>query len=94
MRDVSMSRSLDGREFYSQRCVVYTLKKLYFLFFQIEWDMIVVTVFLPILNQMEFHLVENRQENCHHDHIPFSLKGNGNLFNTEHKTVNCLHASQ
>ena len=32
--------------------------------------MIVVTVFLSILNQMEFHLVENRKENCHHDHIP------------------------
>ena len=25
--------------------------------FQIEWNMIVVTVFLPILNQTEFHLV-------------------------------------
>ena len=20
---------------------------------------------------------ENRKENCHHDHIPFNLKGNG-----------------
>ena len=38
--------------------------------FQIEWDMIVVTVFLSILNQMDFHLVQNRKENCHHDHIP------------------------
>ena len=28
------------------------------IFFQIEWDMIVVTVFLSILNQMEFHLVQ------------------------------------
>ena len=28
---------------------------------------------------MEFHLVQNRQENCHHDHIPFNLKGNGKL---------------
>ena len=26
--------------------------------FHIEWDMIVVTVFLSILNQMEFHLVQ------------------------------------
>ena len=32
--------------------------KLYFLFLQMEWDMIVVTVFLSILNQMEFHLVQ------------------------------------
>ena len=28
---------------------------------------------------MEFHLVQNRKENCHHDHIPFNLKGNGIL---------------
>ena len=27
-------------------------------------------------NQMEFHLVQNRKENCH---IPFNLKGNGNI---------------
>ena len=26
--------------------------------FQMEWDMIVVTVFLSILNQMELHLVQ------------------------------------
>ena len=44
--------------------------------FHIEWDMIVVTVFLSILNQMIFHLVQNRQENCHHDHIPLNLKIN------------------
>ena len=47
--------------------------------FHIEWDLIVVTVFLPILNQMEFHLVQNRKENCHHDHIPFNVKRNGNI---------------
>ena len=39
--------------------------------------MIVVTVFLSILNQVEFYLVLNRKENCPHDHIPFNLKGNG-----------------
>jgi len=49
----------------------------YSIFFQIEWDMIVVTVFLSILNQMEFNLVQNRKENWHHDQIPFNLKGNG-----------------
>ena len=38
--------------------------------------MIVVTVLLSILNKMEIHLVQNRKENCHHDHIPFNLKGN------------------
>ena len=41
---------------------------------RIEWDMIVV-----ILNQMEFHLVHNRKENCRHDHISFNVKGNGNI---------------
>ena len=39
--------------------------------------MIVVTVFLSISSQIEFHFVQNRKENCHHDHIPFNLKGNG-----------------
>jgi len=34
--------------------------------FHIEWDMIVVTVFLSISNQIEFHFVQNRRENCHH----------------------------
>ena len=29
------------------------------------------------LNQMEFHLVQNRKESCHRDHIPFNVKGNG-----------------
>jgi len=47
--------------------------------FQIEWDMIVVTVYHSILNQMELHLVQNRKENCHHDHIPYNVKGNGNI---------------
>ena len=47
--------------------------------FHSEWDMIVVTVFFSILNQMDFHLVQNRKENCHHDHIPFNVKGNGNI---------------
>ena len=49
-----------------------------YISFFIEWDMIVVTVLLSILNQMEFNLVQIRKENCRHDHIPFNLKGNGN----------------
>ena len=28
---------------------------------------------------MEFHLVSNQKENCHHDHILFNVKGNGNI---------------
>ena len=39
--------------------------------------MIVVTVFLSILIHMEFNLVQNRKETCHHDHIPFTVKGIG-----------------
>ena len=27
----------------------------------------------------EIHLVQNRKENCHHDHIPFNMKENGNI---------------
>ena len=50
-----------------------------FISFHIEWDMIVVTAFLPILNQMEIHLVQSRKENCLHDHIPFNEKENGNI---------------
>ena len=54
--------------------------------FHTEWDIIVVTVFLSILNQMGFHLVKNQKENCHHDHIPFSVKGNGNIVFSVHVT--------
>ena len=43
-----------------------------------------VTVFLLILNHMEFHLVQNRKENCHHDHNPFNLKGNETLVFSVH----------
>ena len=28
---------------------------------------------------MEFNLVQNLKENCHHDHMSFSVKGNGNI---------------
>ena len=31
------------------------------------------------LNQMEFNLVQNRKENYLLDHIPFNVKGNGNI---------------
>ena len=30
--------------------------------FQIEWDMIVVIVFISILAQIEFHLVQNQKK--------------------------------
>ena len=28
---------------------------------------------------MEFHLVQNRKKNRHHDHIPFNVRGNVNV---------------
>ena len=50
-------------------CQVYT-KKIDFQFLS-RWmesmiSMIVMTVFLAILNKIEFHLVQNRKKNCHH----------------------------
>ena len=41
--------------------------------------MIVVTIFLSILSQLNFRLIQNRKENCHHDDIPSNLEGNGNV---------------
>ena len=58
--------------------------------FHISWDMTVVTVFLSILNQMDFHLVQNWKENCHHGHIPFNVKGIGNIvFSVHERWWNC-----
>ena len=50
-----------------------------YISFHIEWDMIVATVFLSILNEMEIHSIQNRKENFPHDHIPFNVKGIGNI---------------
>ena len=37
---------------------------------------------------MEFHLIQNRKEKCHLDHIPFNVKGNGNIvFSIDRKTA-------
>ena len=41
--------------------------------FHSEWDMIVATAFEPNGISIWF-------KNCHHDHIPFTVKGNGNIF--------------
>ena len=46
------------------------------------------TVFLSTLNQMEYHLVQNRKENCPHDHIPFNVKGNGILVFSVYSQIN------
>ena len=57
--------------------------------FQTEWDMIVVTVFLSIFwTKWNSICVQNWKENCHHNHIPFDLKGNGNIvFSVYHPHV-------
>ena len=44
---------------------------------QIEWDTIVVTGLLSFLTKWNSIWFKNRKETCHHEHIPFSLKGNG-----------------
>ena len=36
------------------------------------------------LNQMDFHLVQNRKENSHHNRIPFKVKGNANIVFSVH----------
>ena len=46
-----------------------------------------VTACLSILNQMEFHFVQNRKENGHHDQIPFNVKGNGNIVFSLHVEI-------
>ena len=52
--------------------------------------MIVVTVFLSILKQMDFHFVQNRKEYCHHDHIAFNLRGYGILVFSVQQTLSVL----
>ena len=42
------------------------------------------------LNQMEFHLVQNRKENCNHDHIPFNLKRNRYIFFSMYYNISLL----
>ena len=42
--------------------------------------MIVMTVLLSIFNTNGIPFgSENQKENCYHDHIPFNVKGNGNI---------------
>ena len=55
--------------------------------------MIVGTVFPSILNQMEFHLVQNQMENYPHDHIPFNVKGIGNIVFSVRASNSARHVS-
>ena len=36
--------------------------------------------FILIKNHKGFRSAQNRKENCHHDHIPFNLKGKSIFF--------------
>ena len=75
----SARRLTTPQTFYFQTYTT-TLRKLYSISFQSEWDMIVETVFLSIFwAKWNSICVQNRKENCHHDHIPFNVKGNGNI---------------
>ena len=68
-------------ESYSVSNLFLASRKYSLLPFQIELNMIAVTIFLTILNKMKFHLVQNQKENCHPDHISLNLKA---------KTCSCL----
>ena len=40
---------------------------------RVEWNTIVVTVFLLIMSQSNFRLVYNQKENPHYNRIPFNV---------------------
>ena len=44
--------------------------------------MILVTVFLSILNQMELHMVQNEKENSDYAHIPCNWQGIVNVYSS------------
>ena len=54
--------------------------KVYNYGFEVEWNLIELTVFISAMNQNKFWLVHNQKENCNYDHIPSCLKGISNLF--------------
>ena len=48
--------------------------------FQIEWNMTVVTVFISVMDQTVFSLVQKiERKSIKDDHIPFDLEWNGDL---------------
>ena len=53
--------------------------------------MIVVTVFLSILNQMDFLLVQNRMGYDRGASFPFNFEPNGLPFSSENRKENCHH---
>ena len=56
-----------------------TEKTIFSFPFTVNWDMIVVTVF-------ELNGISIWFKNCHHDHIPFTVKGNGNIVFSVNRT--------
>ena len=67
--------SLNGMEFETFLDeTFYTLRESISESIHTEKNMIIVTVFLSIMNQMEFRFGHNQKENCKYDHIPFNSK--------------------
>ena len=56
-----------------------TLRKLYFLFLSYWMGYDRSDSFPLDLEPNGIHLAQNRKENCHYDHIPFNMKGIGNI---------------
>ena len=50
-----------------------TFREIDFTSFQNNRNVIVLTVFLLIMNQKEFRLIQNQKENSKYDNIPFNL---------------------
>ena len=46
--------------------------------FWTKWNFIWLKIESKIVSALSYP-IQNRKENCHHDHIPFNLKGIGNI---------------
>ena len=75
-RNYSCMAKLESLQAYVHHCENYIS-----ISFHIEWDMNHDhgDSSVPFGSNRQFHSVQNRKENCHHDHIPFNLKGYGNI---------------
>ena len=71
-----------------ENSLLHTLRKLYFHFLsqwkEMEYDRGLVTVFEPNGISIWF-------KNCHHDHILFTVKGNGNIVFSVHEGCTHMH---
>ena len=86
---------------YSERLVLWAFfsrcvrwENSYSISFQIKWDMIMVTVFLSILNQMEFHLVQKSKGELSPRSFPIQCerKWNSSFLSVGACRVSMLHS--